>query len=315
MKIKLVRILSVILVCSMFLFAAVGCGSSDKTDKKDRHDTTEEEDKDTDETSGDETEAEDTEADETSSDVLSIDEGVLLDQDGIVITSKGLVEDDIWGVGISLQIENNSTADIGVMCNAVIVNGFMISDLFSSEITASNKANETLYLNSYELSEIGIDTIGQIELYFNVYDAVSYDTILDSEVITIQTSQFADMDTTSMDGGYILVDQDGVKVIGKYVDENSFWGKSVLLYIENNSGQDIDLGCDAMSINGFMVDPYFSSVVYDGKKAMTAMYIYDTDLEANGITSIDEIEVSFQVYDDATFSTLFETEPLFFAAS
>jgi hypothetical protein len=320
MKKKFIHGLSILLVCLMLLMSAVGCGSSDKKDNSKDEDISDEEDEDEDEDSSDETEDEDTDEeneseDDSSSDVLSIEDGVLLDQDGIVITSNGLVDDGLWGMGIALQIENNSGKDVSVSSNAVIVNGFMITDYFFVDISSDKTANETLYLSTDELAEVGLNNIGEIEIYFNVSEQETYETILDSDCITIQTSQYDNMGTTSMDGGYILVDQDGVLIIGKFLDENSYWGNCVQLYIENNTGKNISVGCDSMSINGFMVDPYFSSVVYDGKKAIAPMYIYDTDLEANGITSIDEIEVSYVVYDDASYDTLFESELVYFAAN
>lgn len=315
---KVLRSLCLVLVCAMCFAMAVGCGSAAKSDTKKIVATTKAGDDSTDKTTAEETSAdattEDTTADTSANDTLSIEPGVLLDQDGVKITATGLVEDEYWGVGISLLIENSTDKNIDVMCNSVIVNNFTITDIFFSTVTASNKANETLYLSSDELAAIGINTIGEIQIYFNVYDSDSSDTILDSDCITIKTSQFANMDTTSMDGGYILVDQDGIKIIGKYVDENSFWGTSILLYIENNSDKNVSINCDDLSINGFMIDPYFGCTVYAGAKAMPSISILQSDLDANGITSIDKIQLSFTVLDDATFDTLFVSDPVFFAA-
>ena len=315
---KVLRSLCLVLVCTMCFAMAVGCGFAVKSDTKKIVATTKAGDDSTDKTTAEETSAdataEDTTADTSANDTLSIEPGVLLDQDGVKITATGLVEDEYWGVGVKLLIENNTDKNIGVMCNSVIVNNFMITDVFSSSVTASNKANETLYLSTDELAAAGINTIGQIEIYFNVYDSDSYDTILDSDCITIKTSQFANMDTTSMDGGFILVDQDGIKIMGKYVDENSFWGTSVLLYIENNTNKNVDISCEGFSINGFMIDSYFGSTLYAGKKAMPSISILQSDLDANGITSIDKIQLSFKVCDDTTFDTLFTSDPVFFAA-
>lgn len=86
------------------------------------------------------------------------------------------------------------------------------------------------------------------------------------------------------------------------------------MYIGNTSGNNVGISCDDMSINGFMVTPFFSSTVYDGKKALATITIFASDLEENNITSIDEIELTFHVYDADSYSTILDSEPIVFAA-
>ena len=100
----------------------------------------------------------------------SINEQVLVDQDGIKITATEYVTDSIWGDGIKLLVENNSAKDYTIGCDALIVNDYMITDLFSADVAAGKKSNEVMYLSSTELKAAGIDTVGQIEMYFHAYD-------------------------------------------------------------------------------------------------------------------------------------------------
>lgn len=243
----------------------------------------------------------------------SIEEQVLLDQDGLKVTAMEMITDSLWGEGIKLLIENNTEKNIGLGCNALIVNDYMISDLFSSTIAAGKKSNENLYFSSSVLEAAGITNIGQIEIYFHVFDGDSYETITDYDCVTIKTSNFDAMDTTMADEGEELLNQNGIRIVGKYVDENSFWGTAVLLYIENTSGKNVGISCDDMSINGFMVSPLFSSTVYDGKKAIDDITIMSSDLEDNGIDTIEDIELKFHVYDSDSYSTIFDSEPISFS--
>lgn len=69
------------------------------------------------------------EGSEDLSDVtVTIDEQVLVEQDGIAVTTMEYVTDSIWGDGVKLLLENNSDKDVTVGCNAPIVNDYMISD-------------------------------------------------------------------------------------------------------------------------------------------------------------------------------------------
>ena len=200
------------------------------------------------------------------------------------------------------------------MCVAgVAQSDSLITDLFSTSVAAGKKSNEVMYMSSSELEAAGISNIGQIEIYFYIYDGDSYETIFDADRVVIQTSEYANMDTENSQDGKELYNENGVRIVGKYVDENSFWGTAVLLYIENTSGENIGVSCDNMSINGFMVTPYFSSTVYDGKKALDDITIMSPDLEQNGIESVDEIEVNFHIYNADSYETITDTGAITFS--
>lgn len=245
---------------------------------------------------------------------ITIDEQVLIDQNNIVITAKEYVSDSIWGDGVKVLLENNSDKDVMVSCNALIVNDYMITDLFASEIAAGKKANETLYLSSTQLKAAGIENVGKVEIYFHVYDSNTFDSIFDTECVTIQTSEYANMDTTPNDSGTELYNEGGIRIVGKTVDENSFWGTAILLYCENNSGKNVGITVDDMSINGFMMSPFFSTTLFDGKKAIDEITVFSSDLEENGIEAIEEVELKFHIYDADSFSSIADSEPITFSA-
>lgn len=303
MKKKVLQKLSIVLVLAVFGVMALGSGSSSDDTKSITDNSTEATSQENEEESDNDSEAS----------KITIDEQVLVDQDGIKITAIGMEEDSIWGEGVKLLIENNTDNNVGIGCNALIVNNYMITDLFSSSVAAGKKANEVMYMSSSELEAAGISNIAQIETYFHIYDGDSYDTLFDPEVAVIQTSEYENMDVTAVDDGKELYNQDGIRIVGKYVDENSFWGTAVLLYVENTSGKNIGINCDNMSINGFMVTPYFSTTVYNEKMAIDEITIMSSDLEANGIESVDDIELTFHIYDADSYSTIVDSDVISFS--
>ena len=245
---------------------------------------------------------------------VSIKEQILFEQDGIVVTAKEYVTDSIWGDGIKLLIENNSDKDVTVGCNALIVNNYMISDLFVSGVAAGKKANEVMYLSSEELEAAGIESVGQIEVYFHVYDTDTYDTLFNTESVMIQTSEYAHMDTTPNDVGTELYNADGIRIVGKTVDENSFWGTAILLYCENNSGRSVSISVEEMSVNGFMMNPLFTTTIYDGKMSVEDITVFSSDLEENGIEKIEDVELKFHIYDADSYDTIAESDVITFSA-
>lgn len=290
---KKTKLVAVVLCLTMFASMALGSGSADSGDTGSNISVSDK---------------------QNETVAVTIEEQLLIEQDGIKITATEYVKDSIWGDGIKLLLENNSDKTVMVGCNALIVNNYMITDLFASEVAAGKKANETMYLSSSALNAAGIDVVGQVEVYFHVYDSSSYDTIFDSECITIRTSEYANMDITPDDAGAELYNAGGIRIVGKTVDEDSFWGTAIVLYCENTSGKNVGISVEEMSINGFMMNPLFSTTIYDGKMSIDDITIFSSDLEENGIESIEEVELKFHIYDADTYSTIADSEPITFSA-
>lgn len=257
------------------------------------------------------------EADEqetAAADNVTIEEQVLFEQEGVKITATEYVSDSLWGDSINLLIENNSDKSVGIGCDALIVNNYMLTDFMSATVAAGKKSNESLTLSSTELEAAGIENVGQIEVQFHLFDPDTYMTNVTGEMAVIQTSEFANMDTTTDEEGTELYNENGIRIVGKYVDENSFWGSAVLLYMENNSGKKVTVSCDDLSVNGFMITSFLYTNIYDGKKAIDEITLMSSDLEANGITSIEEVELVFNIVDADTYSTIATSDAVTFYA-
>ena len=245
----------------------------------------------------------------------TLEEQVLWENDVCKITALSYETDSIWGDRIKILAENKGTQTIHIGCDALIVNDYMITDLFSAEIAPGKKANESLDLMSSQLSAAGIDNVGKIELYLYYYEGDSFSNRVKSDCITIKTSHYDDMDTTPDDTGTELYNADGVRIVGKYVNENSFWGAAVLLYIENNSGENITVTTEDLSVNGFMITDYFYATVYDGKRIIDDVTLSGTDLKENGIESIEEIELKFTIREENDYLHATTTDAITFTVS
>lgn len=191
-----ITILCIILVFSSFLLLASGCGLTKNNE------TTE----------------------SVNAAGVTIDEQILVDTAGVKITATGIEDDAILGKGVNLLIENNSEINVIVECDAIIVNNYIVNCTFTTEVDAGIHANGVLYLDSGELEVVGIHHIGQIEVYFHGYENESRQDVFIAKCATIQTSEFSTMETKVRFDGTELVNRDGIRIVGKYLDEDSFWG-------------------------------------------------------------------------------------------
>lgn len=264
----------------------------------------------------------DTEAEEVASDVsnetpvestasssaVTIEEQVLYDANDIKITATG-IEDGLWGTDLKLLIENDSSTGITVQARNANVNGFMVDTMMSADVAAGKKTNDELTFETSGLKECGIEDIAEMEFYFHIFDAETWDEIVDTDVISLKTSIADGYEQAVDDTGEVLVDTDSIKIIGKGLSsESSFWGPGVILYIENNSDQNITVQVRDVSVNGFMVDSSMSEDVVAGKKAMSAVQFFSSDLEENSISDITEVELFFHIFNEETWDTIFDSD-------
>jgi len=68
-------------------------------------------------------------------------------------------------------------------------------------------------------------------------------------------------------------------------------------YMENKTDKTLMFSWTNTSVNGFMVDNWFAEEVAPGKKANADIYFVSSDMEDNGIESVDEAEYTLYVYD------------------
>ncbi len=96
----------------------------------------------------------------------------------------------------------------------------------------------------------------------------------------------------------VLADDENVTVKITAVEEDSLWGYTLKVYLENNTDKELMYTLDEVSVNGFMVDPYWATTVASGKKANSTIHFMDTALEENGITEIEEITFTLRICDN-----------------
>ena len=229
-----------------------------------------------------------TETENSVTDEITIEEKLCFEYKGIVVTAKKLVYDSWYGTGLCFNIVNDESKTYTVAIESVIVNDCMVDNFFSCEVAAGKKANDTLYFPSDDLSEAGIEQIGKIEIYFYIYDSETYDRVYESECITITTSASGSTNVNRQDDGYVLYEGKDIKIVGRYVEQYGWYGKTIVLYIENNRSENVTISCKELSINGYMVSGWLYEEVYAGKYVIAEISISDSDLSNNDIDKIEE---------------------------
>lgn len=264
---------------------------------------------------------------ETVNKETTIEPRVLVEQDGIKITATGYKEDAIdtsnviWtssnatlgGNALELLIENGSDKNVDVVCDSLIVNNYMVTAQYNSDVLAGNESTEPIYLFYSDLERAEIYEVQKVELYFTVYDKDTNKKLFSVDDATIETSKAGNAFEESHIGEEVYNDK-GVVISGVKEKEASTFGTDVLLLqISNESGKDLVVYCDSVSVNGKMVNPYILlQKVYNGKKVVCAITVQDSELERNGVESVESVECSIEFESPDTFVTLWNTDNLKF---
>lgn len=240
----------------------------------------------------------------------TIEEAVLVDEAGVKITAKSLDTNGLFGPEVKLLIENTSGKNLTVQCRNSSINGYMVDNMMSVDVADGKKANDSLTFMSSELELCGIETIADMEFSFYVFDSSDWTDYLETDMIQILTSAADSYTYEFDDSGDLVYEGSGVKVVVKGLSEDSILGPGIVVYLENNSDQNVTVQTRNVSINGFMVDAMFSSDVMIGKHTVDSITFLSSELEENEITEIETVELSFHIFCTENWNTIVETESI-----
>lgn len=255
----------------------------------------------------------------------TIEETVLVDENGVKITATALEYTD-YSVELNVVVENNSSGDISVTSNTLrdscnAINGYMINDGYMNEdLSAGKKVNAQLGFGLTELSLYGIEEIADIQLGFYIeggafgdfYSGLKqvgtsakdgYDYSKDTYRDSINSGLLESISGCTVDyyAEEELYDEAGVRMVSETFITNKNGEKMLLLEVENGS-QDVVYGMTGnVSINGLIVN----SPLWSGDSINPgARRIVDLPMESlldkayweiYGISEIENVSCTFTV--------------------
>lgn len=243
-----------------------------------------------------------------ANDEITVSEQVIFDQGGIKVTLKSFDADGLFGPSLKVLIENSSDSPVMVQARETSINGIVVDNIFSSDVASGKSANDEIVFMKEDIENAGIEVIRDIELKLSIYDPESWETIVESGTISITTSADPSYVQSYDDSGVAVLDKDGFKVVVKDADSESLLGTDVKVYLENNTEATVTIQVSDVSVNGYMIEPIFSVDLPAGKKAYDTITFLESDLEANGITSIDELELKVNIFDTETWEPILDSD-------
>jgi nitrogen regulatory protein PII len=141
-------------------------------------------------------------------------------------------------------------------------------------------------------SVVGCGNDEAVEENIPVEDSVKVETSKTEEEIIVSDKEV------------VIVDNEMYTFKVKGMVQDNFWEtQDVKVYVENKTDKTLHFSWDEVSVNGYMVDPFWGTEVAPGKKENTTVSFYDTSLAENDIDLIKEITFVLNVYDDTFYDS------------
>lgn len=233
---------------------------------------------------------------------ISFEEITVVDNEQCTIKITGIEPDNMWGYTLNAYLKNKSE-DKTYMFSVqnASVNGLQTDPLFATTVAAGKKSNEEINF-SEDLSSYGLTDFTDIQLTFRVYD--NDDWMADDVALqTVHVYPYGEDKATtfvreSQSTDHVIVDNENVTIIVTGYDEDGIWGYTMHLYLVNKTDSEVMFSVDDVSVNGFMADPFWAVSVAAGKAAFSDVSWSDSTFEENDITTVEEIEMTWSVYNN-----------------
>ena len=110
----------------------------------------------------------------------------------------------------------------------------------------------------------------------------------------------------------LIVDKENIKIYyhGIAASDSYLGGYGIKLKIVNEGNRDALIQVRDLSVNGIMTDSIFSCNIAAGKTAIDEITLYQSALDKNYITAIENANFKFIVLDGNTWDTIFETSEI-----
>lgn len=228
----------------------------------------------------------------------------LVDNEECAFTVTGTEFNEHLGLQIQVLCENKSDRTLMFSWNNVSVCGFMYDPMWAEEVAPGKKVNTTIGIDTFALEQMHVDSVDQIAFDLWIQDSEAF---MDAPVVnegfciyptgkTPDQVKFPVYEPSETDT--VIVDNDTLTFIVMNADDELADYYTLNCYILNKTGKNLMVSWDDVSVNGFMVNPFWALSVAAGKQAYTEIIFFRSDFDKQDIEVVQDIEFRLQAYDN-----------------
>lgn len=264
--------------------------------------------------------------------LITIEEAIVIDQDGILVRVKRLDFSNPKGPALIYEIENHSQEAISSFFYDVSVNGIMIQASFTSwegpkesdpheNILPGQTAELDILFPTNNLERARIDLIQDIEFALYIMDAKTKINLIDAQGIQIKTDADPSYVQTFDEEGTLVHDSEDLEIIVRLAETFPQADQApdpalplLWIYMVNKTEEERVVLIEEMKIDGTAVFNGFQSFLGAHKREYAYLYLDRQVQQEHNFESINEVSIRFQIQSqDYTQGALYRTETVSFA--
>ena len=221
------------------------------------------------------------------------------------------------GMRVHVLCENNSQRPLLFTWNNTSTCGIMYEPFWAEEVAAGKKVNSTVDFDTYALAQMGVESVDEITFTLSVTDSEEFldGPLVSQEFVIYPTGKSADQvvypEYRHKNGETVITDNGTLTFIIENVEDEASEFYTLNCYLANRTDKNLMVSWDRVSVNGYMVDPFWAASVAAGKQAYTQISFYRDQLEEQGIEDVSEIEFTILAYDESNWNADYLMEETF----
>lgn len=231
---------------------------------------------------------------------ITFEETVVIDSDTCTIKITDIKPDDTFGYSLGVYLENKTEVKQTFAVTAASTNGVDNDPYFAADVDAGKKSNQTITFSDTDLEEI-IGTFTDIHLMFRVYDSDDWFSEPVAET-SVHVYPYGEEKATTFVreakvSDHVIIDNEQVTAIVTGFEKDDLLGYVANLYLVNKTDSSVMFTVYDVSVNEFMIDPYYADQVAPGCIAFSRMSWPESSLNENGITKVESIQLTMRAYN------------------
>ena len=229
----------------------------------------------------------------------SIEEQSIYEKDGVSVKATAIRYDTVHGPQIVFSVKNDTENDLLIQNRYTTVNGFMMKPEINAKIPKKKTTECEMSLPYIDLAMADIHSLNTVEFSLRLLDSKTYQELDVTDIVKLKLQNTSGPQAAYDVSGQTAYDKDGVKVVLQGIKKDTLFESSCVLmvYMENHTGRTVCIKNKKLTVNGYDITTSMTSTILPDQRAVDKIELYDQDLEEYGITTIDSVKVSFEIYD------------------
>ncbi len=243
---------------------------------------------------------------------VQMEETKLLDDENCSFTITGAAENAYTGLELEVVCENKTDRILMFTWSNSSVCGYMYDPFWAEEVQPGDEVTSVIYLDTFELEEMGIASVDEITFDLYIYDSEDFmaEPLVNQTFTVYPTGREAGdisyPERKSLEGETVILDNETMTFIIEKLYAMDKTGEDdgeayrIHCYILNKTDKNLMIAWEGISVDGAPVNTYWATVVASGKQAYSDVVFYSSELEDAGVTELGEVNFSLTAsdYDD-----------------